>query len=127
MASKLNSDAAAATAVAAAGPRSGQALADQIVQRARDGAAQGEPDYLEVRGWGSAGAGRPPAAAAAAWRQAPRRRARSPPLPLPSLLLGHLQEGACDFQGQQFTKCKPLMKLVGADNPQVCAHSTAKM
>lgn len=51
MASKLNSAAAAATAAAAAGPRSGQALADQIVQRARDGAAEGEPDCIEVRVW----------------------------------------------------------------------------
>lgn len=48
MVGKLNSDAAAATAAAAAGPKSGQALAAQIVQRARDGGAQGEPDYEEV-------------------------------------------------------------------------------
>lgn len=49
MVGKLNSDAAAPTAAAAAGPRSGQALADQIVQRAREGGAHGEPDYVEVR------------------------------------------------------------------------------
>ncbi|PRW20252.1 lactoylglutathione lyase [Chlorella sorokiniana] len=75
MVGKLNSDAAAATAAAAAGPKSGQALADQIVQRAREGGAQGEPDYEE--------------------------------------------QEAHDFSGQAFVKCKPLMKLVGEDNPQV--------
>ncbi len=52
MVGKLNSDAAAATAAAAAGPKAGPALEEQIVQRARDGGAQGEPDYLEVRAAG---------------------------------------------------------------------------
>jgi hypothetical protein len=45
----------------------------------------------------------------------------------------YVEEEADDFQGQPFRKCKPLLKLVGVDNPQVggggglataeCSHS----
>lgn len=54
-------------------------------------------------------------AVAAAVREAVVQRARC----------GHaeyVEEEAADFQGQPFRKCKPAMKLVGADNPQVGAE-----
>lgn len=78
MVGKLNSDAAAATAAAAAGPRSGQALVAQIVQRARDGGAQGEPDYVEVRAAGVSSCAGSQRASHRGFRRSVRLRAARP-------------------------------------------------
>lgn len=115
MVGKLNSDAAAPTAAAAAGPRSGQALAAQIVQRAREGGAQGEPDYVEVR---EGFVARQQVLASAPLASLPPFARHSGLVPAWCLHV-HLQEEAHDFKGQAFVKCKPVMKLVKVDNPQV--------
>lgn len=116
----LNSTDAAAEAAAASGPSAGTTLQQQVVQRAREGAADGQPDYVEVGGAGR----RWVCAAGCRW---PRRGrggrlggagAGGTTSRRCSALLPPAQEMALDFQGQQFQKCKPLLKVVGVDNPQ---------